>query len=69
MARRTAIPVAAALWARTVALPAEAHHGYGLFFDLCTSVTLEGRVEAVQWKDPHVYIELTLDDGTTHRAE
>jgi hypothetical protein len=39
------------------------------FFDLCQSLSLEGRVETVEWKDPHVFIALTLDDGTVYRAE
>jgi hypothetical protein len=69
MRRHAAIPLAAALWACTATFPVQAHHSYALFFDLCTSVTIEGRIDAVQWKDPHVYIELTLDDGTAHRAE
>jgi hypothetical protein len=69
MTRHAAIPLAAALWACAVASSVQAHHAYGLFFDLCTSVTLEGRVDAVQWKDPHVFVELTLDDGTAYRAE
>jgi hypothetical protein len=69
MTRHAAIVLAAVLWACTWTPPVQAHHAYGLFFDLCRSVTLEGRVDAVQWKDPHVFLELTLDDGTTHRAE
>jgi hypothetical protein len=69
MNRYVATSLAAALWICTGALPAQAHHAYGLFFDLCTFVTIEGRVERVDWKDPHVMIHLTLDDGTMHRAE
>jgi hypothetical protein len=51
------------------ALSAYPHHAYGLFFDLCTSVTLEGRVDGVEWKTPHVWINLTTDEGTAYRAE
>jgi hypothetical protein len=51
------------------ATPARGHHAYPLFFDLCKSVSLEGRIDTVQWKEPHVFIELTLDDGTRYRAE
>ena len=69
MTRHAAILLAAVLWTCTGTSPVQAHHAYGLFFDLCRSVTIEGRVDAVQWKDPHVFLELTLDDGTTHRAE
>ena len=33
------------------------------------SVTIEGRVENIQWKDPHVWINLTTDGGTAYRVE
>jgi hypothetical protein len=69
MTRHAVIPLAAALCAWTAVFPVEAHHSYGAFYDLCKSVTIEGRVAAVQWKAPHVYVELTLDDGTAYRAE
>jgi hypothetical protein len=48
---------------------ADAHHSYGTFFDLCVSVTLEGRIERVEWKNPHSYIDFTTDDGAAYRAE
>src|SRR5215510_12558098 len=51
------------------ALPARAHHSHPIFYDQCKTVTVEGRVERVEWKDPHVQIYLTLDDKTTYRVE
>jgi Family of unknown function (DUF6152) len=48
---------------------AHAHHSHGLIYDLCKSVTIEGRIETVQWKDPHIWIDLKMDDGTTYHAE
>lgn len=48
---------------------ARAHHSHPLFYDQCRKVTLEGRVESVQWKNPHVLIVLKLDDGSTSTAE
>jgi len=27
---------------------AHAHHSHGMFYDACTSVTIEGRVESIQ---------------------
>jgi len=49
--------------------PAEAHHSYGMFYDLCTSVPIAGQVERVQWKNPHVLIEVRTDAGDAYIAE
>jgi hypothetical protein len=68
MKRIVAIPLAA-LGLCTAALPAHAHHSHPYFYDQCKTVTVEGRVERVEWKDPHVQIYVTQDDGTTHRVE
>ena len=46
-----------------------AHHSHPLFYDQCKKVTIEGRVESAQWKNPHVLIVLKMDDGTTYTAE
>ena len=46
-----------------------AHHSHGMFYDPCTSVTIEGKVESVQWKNPHTLIDLKTSDGTVFRAE
>jgi uncharacterized protein DUF6152 len=48
---------------------AHAHHSHALFYDQCKKVTIEGRVESAQWKNPHVLIVLKMDDGTTYTAE
>jgi len=50
-------------------LPAGAHHSHPIFYDSCTSLTIEGEVESVQWKNPHVLIDLTTNDGKPYRAE
>jgi hypothetical protein len=50
-------------------LSARAHHSYARFFDLCTLVTVEGTVEKIDWKEPHIWIDLKTDDGTAYRAE
>jgi hypothetical protein len=46
-----------------------AHHSHPLFYDQCKKVTIEGRVESAQWKNPHVLIVLKMDDGATYTAE
>jgi Family of unknown function (DUF6152) len=48
---------------------AYAHHSHPLFYDQCKKVTIEGRVDSVQWKNPHVLVVLKMDDGATYTAE
>jgi putative cofactor-binding repeat protein len=43
---------------------AYAHHSH--FYDECKSITIEGRVERVEFKNPHNLIVLKLDDGTAY---
>jgi len=50
-------------------LPAGAHHSHPVFYDQCTSLTIEGEVESVQWKNPHVLIDLNANDGKAYRIE
>jgi hypothetical protein len=69
MTRRALTALATAVGLGVAASTAGAHHSYGTFFDLCASVTLEGRIEGVEWKNPHSYVDVRLDDGTAFRAE
>ena len=69
MRRNRVIQLATALCMSTAAATAYAHHSYGMFYDLCTRVTIEGQIENVQWKSPHVWIDLKLDDGTAYGVE
>jgi len=50
-------------------LSVDAHHSHPLFYDQCKRVTIEGRVENVLWKNPHVWLDLKIGDGTTYHAE
>ena len=43
---------------------AYAHHSH--FYDECKSIAIEGRVERVEFKNPHNLIVLRLDDGTAY---
>ena len=63
------LQLAAVLGVCLIAAPAGAHHSYPTFFDLCTSKTIEGTIERVEWKDPHVWVYLATEGGTTFRAE
>jgi hypothetical protein len=48
---------------------AHAHHSHPYFYDQCRSITIEGRVESVEWKDPHTLIVLRLDDGAAYTVD
>ena len=45
---------------------AYAHHSHPYFYDECKNITIEGRVERVEFKDPHTQIVLRLDEGTAY---
>lgn len=68
MKRTVMICLATALCICT-ASSAYAHHSHGLFYDQCKKLTIEGRVQSAQWKNPHVLIVVKIDDGTTYTAE
>jgi hypothetical protein len=51
------------------ASPASAHHSHGMFYDPCTSVTAEGKIESIQWKNPHILIDLRTNEGAALRGE
>jgi hypothetical protein len=68
MKRRVMIRLATALCVCTPS-SAYAHHSHPIFYDQCKKLTLEGRVESAQWKNPHVLLVLEMDDGTTYTAE
>src|SRR3954451_15673008 len=67
--KRRAMILASALGMCMAPSFAHAHHSYGTFYDLCTSVTITGRIDTVQWKTPHILIDLRTDEGTVYRAE
>jgi hypothetical protein len=48
---------------------AHAHHSHPYFYDECRSVTIEGRLDRVEFKDPHTLLNLTLDDGAGYVVE
>ena len=69
MKRNIALCLGLALWISAAASSALAHHSHPYFYDSCKSVTVEGRVNSVQWKDPHTLIEVKLDDGTAYSVD
>ena len=69
MKRSMAICLATVVGICTAASSAHAHHSHGLFYDICTSVTIDGTIDSIQWKNPHALIDLKTNDGAVFRAE
>ena len=67
--RRNLTILAAAIDIATAASVASAHHSHPYFYDQCRNITLEGRIESVDFKDPHTIIVLRLDDGTAYTVD
>ena|SRR5436190_16791015 len=59
--------VLAAILLVSLGSSATAHHGH--FYDECKSVAIEGRLERVEFKNPHNLIVLRLDDGTMYSVD
>ena len=53
----------------TLASSAYAHHSHPYFYDECNSITIEGRVDRVEFKNPHTWIVLRSDDGTVYTVD
>ena len=65
--RRVMLPVIFSVG--ILASSAYAHHSHPYFYDQCNSVTIEGRVDRVEFKDPHTWIVLRTDDGTAYTVD
>ena len=69
MKQRAFVILAMAGSIATAASSALAHHSHPFFYDVCKTVTIEGRVDSVQFKDPHTLIFLKTDDGTAYTVD
>ena len=67
--RHKLVTLAVILYIATLSSSAYAHHSHPFFYDECKSITIEGRVERVEFKDPHTWIVLKLDDGTAYTVD
>jgi hypothetical protein len=61
--------LAVILFVAPMAHSTTAHHSHPYFYDECRSITIEGQVERVDFKDPHTWIVLRLDDGTAYTVD
>lgn len=64
--RRHLVILATAISIVTVASSASAHHSHPYFYDWCKSITIDGRLESVTFKDPHTILVVRLDDGAAY---
>ena len=67
--RHRLVTLAVVLYLATPASSAYAHHSHPYFYDECKSITIEGRIERVEFKDPHTWIVLRLDEGTVYTVD
>ena len=67
--RQKLVMLAEMFYLAILASSAYAHHSHPYFYDECKSITIEGRVERVEFKDPHTWIVLRLDDGTAYTVD
>jgi Family of unknown function (DUF6152) len=56
--------LAGAIYIVATASSTYAHHSHPLVYDWCKTLTIEGNVERVEYKDPHSHLLLRLDNGT-----
>ena len=64
---RQRLAMFAVILAAALAPAAYAHHSH--FYDPCKSLAIEGRVERVEFKEPHSQIFLRADDGTAYTVD
>ena len=63
------LTLAASISIVTAAASTYAHHSHPLFYDWCKSITVEGRVESVEYKNPHSILVVRQDDGTLYTVD
>ena len=62
--------IVAALISASVSPPVSAHHSYMYTaFDQCQSTSIEGEIERVSWKAPHVWFTVRTGDSTVYEVE
>lgn len=43
---------------------AAAHHNWSALYDVDSDIEIEGVISSIQWRNPHVRISFTVDEGT-----
>jgi hypothetical protein len=69
MTRHVVIPLVTAICICAMPPTARAHHSHPYFYDQCKTVTVEGRIDTIEFKDPHSVIVVNLDDGPAYTVD
>jgi hypothetical protein len=69
MARRLAVISAVVIGTGALAPVTSAHHSHPIFYDMCTTVRIEGRITRARWRTPHSLIDVQTDAGMTFHIE
>jgi hypothetical protein len=59
--RSSKLAALAAMVLFAFAATVEAHHSFAMF-DMSKTVSFKGKIKELQWTNPHVWIELTVDE-------
>jgi hypothetical protein len=52
----------------TVSVPLHGHHSLSAVYDLQQTITLTGELSSVDWRNPHVMLELEVATSPTERT-
>lgn len=66
---RSLVILIAGVCTGAAASAAYAHHSHPYTYDWCKTVVIEGRVESVEWKDPHTLIRVRVDGGAVYTVD
>ena len=64
MARRPSFSAVVVAVLTMTSLPLTAHHGIGAAYGVCRTVTLDGVLTGLEWRNPHVALHLNVDGRT-----
>ena len=45
---------------------AAAHHNWSALYDVNSDIEIEGVISSIQWRNPHVRVNFTVDEGTAN---
>ena len=45
---------------------ASAHHNWSAIYDVESDIEIEGVISSIQWRNPHVRVSFTVNEGTAN---